>query len=162
MPSWRSCSVCGACRACVSGSAAPDEELLGKAAGYPVGTPANWFFDERVRVGSFSHLDRTLPRHTGQRPHPVAAEHFPPPDDPVPVRRRPSPSTTSSSAADERLLLIKTAKFWSNTISTTGAVRPVPLPFDGEVPRRRRGRIALAERRSPRSRQDRRLPVCPN
>ena len=38
-------------------NAAPDEELLGKSAGYPVGTPATWFYQERVRVGSFSHLD---------------------------------------------------------------------------------------------------------
>jgi hypothetical protein len=34
--------------------AAPDEDLLGKAAGYPVGSRVNWFYDERVRVGSFS------------------------------------------------------------------------------------------------------------
>ena len=44
--------------------AAPDEELLGKAAGYPIGTRANWFFDESVRVGSFSHLDSILPHYT--------------------------------------------------------------------------------------------------
>ena len=42
-------------------AAAPDEDLLGKAAGYPVGSRANWFYDEGVRVGSFSHLDRILP-----------------------------------------------------------------------------------------------------
>jgi CubicO group peptidase (beta-lactamase class C family) len=44
--------------------AAPDEEQLGKAAGYPVGTRADWFFDESVRVGSFSNLDRILPYYT--------------------------------------------------------------------------------------------------
>lgn len=44
--------------------AAPDEELLGKAAGYPVGSPANWFYDEHVRVGSFSHLDSILRHYT--------------------------------------------------------------------------------------------------
>jgi CubicO group peptidase (beta-lactamase class C family) len=43
--------------------AAPDEELLGKDKGYPVGTRANWFFDEGVRVGSFSHLDELLPHN---------------------------------------------------------------------------------------------------
>lgn len=43
------------------GHAAPDEELLGKDLGYPVGTPRTWFTDERVRVGSFSHLDSILP-----------------------------------------------------------------------------------------------------
>ncbi len=58
--------------------AAPDEKLLGKAAGYPVGTRANWFFDESVRVGSFSNLDRLLPHHTLQKaatplPLPAAA-----------------------------------------------------------------------------------------
>jgi CubicO group peptidase (beta-lactamase class C family) len=36
-------------------AAAPDEIKLGKAQGYPVGTPATWFFDESVRVGSFTH-----------------------------------------------------------------------------------------------------------
>jgi CubicO group peptidase (beta-lactamase class C family) len=35
-------------------SAAPDEDKLGKAQGYPVGTAKNWFFDEWVRVGSFT------------------------------------------------------------------------------------------------------------
>jgi len=43
--------------------AAPDEDLLGKAGGYPLGTRANWFFDEGVRVGSFSHLDEILPHN---------------------------------------------------------------------------------------------------
>lgn len=50
------CSIGGA-------RAAPDEELLGKALGYPVGTRTTWFYDERVRVGSFSHLDSILPHH---------------------------------------------------------------------------------------------------
>jgi hypothetical protein len=44
--------------------AAPDEDLLGKAAGYPVGSRTNWFYDERVRVGSFSHLDSILQHYT--------------------------------------------------------------------------------------------------
>lgn len=47
--------------------AAPDEQQLGKAAGYPIGTRANWFFDESVRVGSFSNLDRLLPHYTLKR-----------------------------------------------------------------------------------------------
>ncbi|GAB3467339.1 serine hydrolase [Massilia terrae] len=38
----------------LAANAAPDEELLGKAKGYPVGTVRNWFYDESVRVGSFS------------------------------------------------------------------------------------------------------------
>src|SRR5262245_62274886 len=43
--------------------AAPDEERLGKSAGYPIGTRANWFFEEKVRVGSFSHLDKLYPHN---------------------------------------------------------------------------------------------------
>jgi len=37
--------------------AAPDEKLLGKDQGYPVGKAAdgNWYYDESVRVGSFTH-----------------------------------------------------------------------------------------------------------
>ncbi|MEO8321098.1 MAG: serine hydrolase [Bradyrhizobium sp.] len=61
--------------------AAPDEELLGKAAGYPVGRPANWFFDESVRVGSFSHLDSFLPHNTLKKsdaPLPLPAASNPP------------------------------------------------------------------------------------
>jgi CubicO group peptidase (beta-lactamase class C family) len=58
--------------------AAPDEELLGKDLGYPVGTSTTWFSDERVRVGSFSHLDSILPyrrllRADGPRALPVAS-----------------------------------------------------------------------------------------
>jgi CubicO group peptidase (beta-lactamase class C family) len=57
--------------------AAPDEELLGKSRNYPLGNRSNWFFDERVRVGSFSHLDEILPhnrlsRATSPLPLPAA------------------------------------------------------------------------------------------
>ncbi len=59
-------------------AAAPDEDQLGKAAGYPIGTRASWFFDESVRVGSFSNLDRLLPHYTLEKaasrlPLPAAA-----------------------------------------------------------------------------------------
>lgn len=40
---------------CLQALAAPDEDKLGKQQGYPIGTAANWFFDESVRVGSFTH-----------------------------------------------------------------------------------------------------------
>jgi CubicO group peptidase (beta-lactamase class C family) len=40
--------------ASTAATAAPDEDKLGKAQGYPVGTAKNWFFDESVRVGSFT------------------------------------------------------------------------------------------------------------
>ena len=35
--------------------AAPDEDKLGKRLGYPIGNGATWFYDESVRVGSFTH-----------------------------------------------------------------------------------------------------------
>jgi CubicO group peptidase (beta-lactamase class C family) len=35
--------------------AAPDEQKLGKDAGYPVGKASTWYYNESVRVGSFSH-----------------------------------------------------------------------------------------------------------
>ena len=44
--------------------AAPDEDLLGKKAGYPIGTGTSLFSDESVRVGSFSNLDRIRPHNT--------------------------------------------------------------------------------------------------
>ncbi len=43
--------------------AAPDEERLGKEKGYPVGSRSNWFYDEAVRVGSFSRLDTIWPHN---------------------------------------------------------------------------------------------------
>ena len=62
MNMWRAPVRCLILAPLVSSAvAAPDEELLGKSAGYPVGTRANWFFEERVRVGSFSHLDTLYP-----------------------------------------------------------------------------------------------------
>jgi hypothetical protein len=43
--------------------AAPDEDVLGKSKGYPIGNRGNWFNDEGVRVGSFSNLHRIMPHH---------------------------------------------------------------------------------------------------
>jgi CubicO group peptidase (beta-lactamase class C family) len=62
-------------------AAAPDEEQLGKSAGYPIGTRGNWFYDESVRVGSFSSLDRLLPHNTLKKtatPLPLPAAATPP------------------------------------------------------------------------------------
>jgi CubicO group peptidase (beta-lactamase class C family) len=56
--------------------AAPDEQLLGKNAGYPIGSRASWFYDESVRVGSFSNLDRLLPHNVLRKavtPQPLPA-----------------------------------------------------------------------------------------
>ena len=64
-----------------SAAAAPDEALLGKAAGYPLGKGATWFYDESVRVGSFSNLDRLLPHNTLNKaatPLPLSAAANPP------------------------------------------------------------------------------------
>lgn len=52
----------GAVWAPASPWAAPDEEILGKAAGYPIGTPSTWQ-EERVRVGSYSNADRIFPHN---------------------------------------------------------------------------------------------------
>lgn len=82
MPSWRILLSCAALVAlALPAGAAPDEQLLGKATGYPVGQPANWFFDESVRVGSFSHLDSFLPHNTLKKsdaPLPLPAASNPP------------------------------------------------------------------------------------
>ena len=42
----------------------PTSSNWARAAGYPIGTRASWFFDEGVRVGSFSNLDKLLPHYT--------------------------------------------------------------------------------------------------
>jgi CubicO group peptidase (beta-lactamase class C family) len=64
MPSWRlAVSIFVLIAFASPAITAPDEGVLGKADGYPVGTPKNWFFDEHVRVGSFSHIDKVLPRY---------------------------------------------------------------------------------------------------
>ena len=48
-------ALAGCLVGCITALAAPDEEALCKPCGYPVGTARNWFFDECVRVGSFTH-----------------------------------------------------------------------------------------------------------
>jgi CubicO group peptidase (beta-lactamase class C family) len=56
----------GAAMAVVSvpAAAAPDEQQLGKAEGYPIGSRGSWFYDESARVGSFSNLDKLLAHYT--------------------------------------------------------------------------------------------------
>jgi len=44
--------------------AAPDEVLLGKEQGYPVGTQNTSFANEATRVGTFTHIDSLWPHHT--------------------------------------------------------------------------------------------------
>jgi CubicO group peptidase (beta-lactamase class C family) len=76
-------AVCTATLSCVRFAlAAPDEELLGKSKGYPMGTRANWYTDDAVRVGSYTNLDKLFPNqfhvlHKAENPSPlnkVAAE----------------------------------------------------------------------------------------
>jgi CubicO group peptidase (beta-lactamase class C family) len=73
----------GASLCCVPWAvAAPDEDLLGKSNGYPMGTRANWYREDSVRVGSYTNLDRLFPHEhhvlrKAQKPSPlpkVAAE----------------------------------------------------------------------------------------
>src|SRR5262245_19022368 len=45
-------------------AAAPDDDLLAKPARDPIGTRANWYYEESVRVGSFSNVDKILPHYT--------------------------------------------------------------------------------------------------
>lgn len=59
-----------------SASDAPDEDKLGKAKGYPVGTAKNWFFDEAVRVGSFS-AQGDIPGIFGGKPNVLAPSSAP-------------------------------------------------------------------------------------
>ena len=66
--------------------AAPDEAALCKDQGYPVGTPRNWFSEECVRVGSFTHhaeilqaVDQTWQMRQGRLhlPQDAAPSHTP-------------------------------------------------------------------------------------
>jgi CubicO group peptidase (beta-lactamase class C family) len=61
--------------------AAPDEELLGKSRGYPVGSASNWFIDQGVRVGSFTHLAEIPGVQNGQ------VHELPPSARPLPLPR---------------------------------------------------------------------------
>lgn len=54
MPSPKSCLPLLLTAFAAAAAAAPDEDKLGKAQGYPAGTARNWFYDESVRVGSFT------------------------------------------------------------------------------------------------------------
>lgn len=58
--------------------AAPDEDKLGKAQGYPAGNARNWFYDETVRVGSFS-AQGEIPGIFGGKANVLAASDSPMP-----------------------------------------------------------------------------------
>jgi len=52
---------------------APDEAKLGKRLGYPVGKASNWYFDESVRVGSFTHQAEIPGLFRAGKPHVLKA-----------------------------------------------------------------------------------------
>ncbi len=56
--------------------AAPDEAKLGRQLGYPVGTGATWYYDEAVRVGSFTHQSEIKRIYDG-RPNTLQASSKP-------------------------------------------------------------------------------------
>ena len=59
------CGAAAALALATAALAAPDEDLLGKADGYPVGSYMDYFKGaERTRVGMFSHMDKVLPAST--------------------------------------------------------------------------------------------------
>jgi CubicO group peptidase (beta-lactamase class C family) len=69
--------------ACMGAAAAPDEDELGKAAGYPYQSlgPDFSFFTEKYKVGNFSHLERifwprTIAAPAAARPLPRRSEPF--------------------------------------------------------------------------------------
>src|SRR5262245_58468022 len=52
------CAAVAVATAVTVANAAPDEEKLGKREGYPIakfGNNKDWYYDESVRVGSFTH-----------------------------------------------------------------------------------------------------------
>lgn len=80
--------------------AAPDEDKLGKAQGYPVGTAATWFFDESVRVGSFTHQGE-IPNISGG-----SANVLEPSPRPMPLTVAPREPAFRWSVGNERNLTV--------------------------------------------------------
>lgn len=60
MASYKSWAVLSLALVCIG--AGPDEDILGKGSGYPIGTQAT-AYTEPFRVGSFSAMDRIFPAH---------------------------------------------------------------------------------------------------
>ena len=61
---WQSALCCAILSIGSTCYAAPDEDLLGKSAGYPVAPNLAQAFQERYRVGSFSAMDSLSPHCT--------------------------------------------------------------------------------------------------
>ena len=90
---WAACATCNAL-------AAPDEDKLGKARGYPIGTAATWFTDESVRVGSFT-AHGEIPGLFGGKANVMAAN-----DKPLPLPRVAEEPAIQWSIGAERNLTI--------------------------------------------------------
>jgi CubicO group peptidase (beta-lactamase class C family) len=100
----------GACLLCFAAFAAPDEELLGKSRGYPIGSRGTWYFDETVRVGAFSNLDKLFPYHTLQKPATPSPLKRAPAEPAITYRFNGQPYTIDHYLANQRvtgLLVIK-------------------------------------------------------
>ena len=132
--------------------AAPDEEQLGQGGGYPIGTRGNWFYDESVRVGSFSNLDKLLPHYTLRKlrsPLPLPAAAGEPKFDyrfenqaldarrfsRAPARHRPAGDQGRRDPV--RALSVR---------SQTGG--SLCFAFDGEIHRQHRGRDGACRRKN--------------
>ena len=148
MPSWRILLSCAALVALAfPAGAAPDENLLGKAAGYPLGNRFNWFFDESVRVGSFSHLDRFLPHNSLKKsdsPLPLPAASNPPK---IGYRFDRQTYSLDDFLAHQRitgLLVIKDGQILAERYqydrTATDRDGPLRVALDGEVHRQSRRR----------------------
>ncbi len=79
---------------------APDEDRLGKAQGYPIGTARSWFFDEKVRVGSFS-AQGEIPGISGG-----AIKVMAPGDKPMPLPKAAQEPAYRWSTADSKNLTV--------------------------------------------------------
>jgi CubicO group peptidase (beta-lactamase class C family) len=81
-------------------TAAPDEEKLGKAQGYPIGTAATWYFDQAVRVGSFTHQAEIKGIYHGQ------VNTLRPASKPLPLATAPQEPPIRWTARDARNLTV--------------------------------------------------------
>lgn len=89
---WAMTAACAA--------AAPDEDKLGKALGYPAGTAKTWFFDESVRVGSFT-AQGEIPGIYGGKANVLAASSAP-----MPLPRREQEPTFRWTLEQGKLLKV--------------------------------------------------------
>ena len=112
-------TVCLGCALALPAGAEPDEDALGKALGYPLGTSATWY-DMPYRVGSWSALNRVpgiLSREVRRSATPTAL-----PRAAQPAVSRPSTNVALSSASRTR---VKSSAFNTSWITICIACRLV-------------------------------------